>query len=90
MSNDFQRLKREELKQKCLRYLGGKKCFKCNVSYLPIVCYDFHHHKGSKEEEISKMISRKEKFEVIKKELDKCKVVCANCHRQISNNYYNH
>ena len=77
----YQRNKRELLKEKCLRYLGGKICSDCKTSSLPIVCYDFHHAKGNKEKTISEMIGRGEKFEVIKKELDKCIIKCSNCHR---------
>jgi len=85
MINQFQRNKRENLKEECLRYLGGKKCAICsNNSELPC-CYDFHHKVGSKKENISKMIAKKKKMDTeLKTELDKCSVVCANCHRQIT------
>jgi len=85
--NRFQQNKREQLKEKCLNYLGGKICSKCRNRSLPICCYDFHHHRGSKETEISKLIqSEKTLTEKLKKELDKCKILCANCHREI--NYF--
>lgn len=85
MPNKYTRNKNELLKEECLQYLGGKKCCVCNTNYLPICCYDFHHNKGAKEEEISKMIQRKHKLDAeLKKELDKCKVVCVNCHRQVT------
>ena len=85
MSNQFQRNKRENLKEECLRYLGGKKCAICgNNSEMPC-CYDFHHKLGLKEENISWMIARKKNLDAeLKEELDKCAVVCANCHRQIT------
>lgn len=85
MSNQYARNKRELLKDACLRYLGGKKCAICgNNSELPC-CYDFHHKLGVKEENISKMISRKKKIDSeLKAELDKCSVVCSNCHRAIT------
>jgi hypothetical protein len=85
MSNQFQRNKRELLKDECLRYLGGKKCAVCgNNSEFPC-CYDFHHKVGVKSEEISRMIARKTSLDTeLKAELDKCAVVCANCHRQIT------
>ena len=76
----FNRTKRENLKQRCLEYLGGKVCKLCRVDYLPLRCYDFHHDKGTKEYDISKMIARGDKFSKIKKELDKCVVSCKNCH----------
>jgi 5-methylcytosine-specific restriction endonuclease McrA len=73
------------LKEKCLQYLGGKKCNICGINYLPICCYDFHHNKGAKEIEISKLIQRKNKLDSeLKSELDKCMVLCSNCHRQVT------
>lgn len=76
---------REILKEACLRYLGGKKCSICGVNYLPICCYDFHHNKGAKEIEISKLIQKKKTLDTeLKSELDKCIVLCANCHRQVT------
>jgi len=75
------------LKELSLQYLGGKKCYNCNVNYLPTCCYDFHHHKGFKETEISKLIQRKTILDnELKIELDKCIILCANCHRQVTNN----
>lgn len=83
--SQFKRNNNELLKEQCLEYLGGKRCKACGTDYLPLICYDFHHNKGAKEEEISKMIQRKTKLDAeLKKELDKCTVVCANCHRQIN------
>lgn len=81
MSSEYPNNKRELLKEKCLRYLGGKKCNECGVSHLPIKAYDFHHYKGPKEYNISEMINRNMPWKLIKKELDKCVVLCANCHR---------
>jgi len=85
MSNQYVRNKRELLKEACLQYLGGKRCAICdNMSEMPC-CYDFHHKQGIKEENISKMISAKNKLDAeLKAELDKCVVVCANCHRKIT------
>jgi len=81
--NRFRQNSKEQLKEQCLNYLGGKICKRCNNRDMPICCYEFHHHKGCKEMEISKLISQKKPFDIVKKELDKCVVVCANCHRLI-------
>ncbi len=80
----------ELLKEECLEYLGGKKCWipNCGNRSLPTCCYDFHHEIGAKEEEISKIIGRKRYLDdELKMELKKCAIVCANCHRMITFGY---
>lgn len=41
---------------------------------------DFHH-KDEKKEEITKLISHG--IEIVKKEIKKCEIICANCHRDL-------
>ena len=47
------------------------------------VALDFHHILDEKEFGISKMVGDGYSKERIRKELEKCKVLCANCHRKI-------
>lgn len=72
------KLKTREAKSKCIEYLGGK-CKRCNHTY-PNCVYDFHH-RDPKQKEI--LVSRlmKSNWDVIKRELDKCDLLCSNCHR---------
>ena len=84
MVRNFNKNKREELKHKCLNYLGGKKCHHCKTDYLPLSCYDFHHKQPTfKEEEISKMVGRGAKRSKLKEELDECIILCKNSHALI-------
>lgn len=86
--SQYKRNNNELLKEQCLEYLGGKICAVCGNSSLPICCYDFHHKKGAKEENISQMLQRKTVLDKeLKDELDKCVVVDANCHRMITYGY---
>lgn len=79
MGKEFQRNKRENLKAKCLAYLGGKQCKSCGNKGLPQFCYAFHHlNPALKVFEISKAAGMS--WKEIKEELDKCVVVCRNCH----------
>lgn len=83
--SQYKRNNNEVLKEASMKYLGGKKCHICDANYLPICCYDFHHHKGAKETEISKLIQKKKVLDTeLKQELDKCVILCSNCHRQVT------
>ena len=69
--------RRRNVKIKAVKYLGGK-CFDCNVESYPEI-YDFHHRDPSKKDfSISK---NSKTFESIRAELNKCDLLCANCHR---------
>jgi hypothetical protein len=46
-------------------------------------CLDFHHHANNKEDTICNMVYSGCCWETIKKEIDKCRIVCSNCHRKI-------
>lgn len=47
-------------------------------------CLQFHH-LGDKDESISVLVGRGVSIERILKEINKCEVVCANCHFKIHN-----
>lgn len=56
-------------------------CAKCGESRGYVL--DFHHLDPSKKEEtVARMTSNKYNVEDIQKEVDKCIVLCANCHRE--------
>lgn len=63
-------------KKQAIEYLGGQ-CADCGVKYHPSV-YDFHHlrNKDGNWRQIQSW-----SFKRIKKELDKCVLLCSNCHR---------
>ena len=66
-----------ELKKRAIIYLGGK-CRRCG-GVFPDEVYDFHHRDASlKEFHISRKSVR---WATLVKELDKCDLLCANCHR---------
>lgn len=67
------------LKKQCVEYKGGK-CEVCGGYFHPAI-FDFHH-KNPDEKDFSIGHVKALKFsDTIKAELDKCSLLCANCHR---------
>lgn len=65
-------------KKQGVEYLGGR-CADCG-GVFPYYVYDFHHRDpGEKEMQFNTL--RRRSWEAIKAELDKCILLCANCHR---------
>lgn len=80
--SNYQRVKsfRNRLKERAVEYKGGK-CTVCGYSRC-MKALDFHHIDSSvKDFTIGSYSSIS--WEKLKTELDKCVLVCANCHREI-------
>jgi hypothetical protein len=67
------------IKLKAIEYLGGS-CKDCGLIDIPSV-YDFHHIDPTKKE-LAFGTRGGRSFETLKSELDKCELLCANCHRK--------
>lgn len=77
-SLEKQKIKKREKKLWAISYLGGC-CNSCNGIFHPSV-YEFHHKDPTtKDRDPSKMMSLS--HEKLQTELDKCVLLCANCHR---------
>jgi hypothetical protein len=82
------KIKRQNLKRRCIEYKGGM-CEKCGYNKHPCA-FDFHHiDKNTKDYDITKLI-RNNNWKLIKKELDKCQLLCATCHREEEFKIYEH
>lgn len=71
--------RRRKIKLQAVEYLGGK-CQDCgfdNIERQEV--FDFHHLDPSKKD--FSLSTNAKCFERIKPELDKCILLCANCHR---------
>lgn len=72
-------LKRRALREQAVTYKGGK-CEICGYNKC-LSALEFHHPDPlNKEFNISDRITS---FEAIRAELDKCHLLCANCHREV-------
>lgn len=78
------RIRRYLTKKAAVKYLGGK-CSKCSWD-KDITALDFHHLSG-KEFNLSR--ANNKSWDVVKAELDKCILLCANCHRMEHSGYNN-
>ncbi len=72
--------RRRKIKLMAIDYKGGK-CVVCGYKKYP-GALDLHHVNGKKGFGIGEK-GYTRSWEAIKKELDKCILVCSNCHREI-------
>lgn len=81
-------LRRYRVKELAVNYLGGE-CERCKWSG-DLSGFDFHHKNPvQKEFEPSAGVLANMSWEKVKKELDKCELLCAICHRKEHSNYEN-
>lgn len=80
-SNDEGKERARNFKKKCVEYKGGE-CENCGYSkYIGALHF---HHKDPNEKDFSLSRVKSHSFDdKVKKELDKCLLVCANCHSEI-------
>jgi hypothetical protein len=73
--------RRIENKLRAIEYLGSM-CMHCKQTY-PMECYDFHHRDHTTKS-FSLATRWTRAWDVIQAELDKCDLLCANCHRIVT------
>lgn len=79
-SSEYDIQRNRLLKLKAIDYLGGE-CNRCGfIGHYS--SYDFHH-TNYKEKEFNWNVGRKKSFINLIPELDKCIVLCRNCHQMI-------
>lgn len=67
--------------RKWMNEIKSKPCHDCGGTF-EICCMDFDHRKGTiKSYNIGSMFAHHYSVELIQSELDKCDLVCSNCHR---------
>lgn len=67
------------------------KLFCCKCGEKDICCLDFHHN-GSGEKELNMSVMRRSTYSIkrMQEEMDKCLILCSNCHRKLHGKEYTH
>jgi hypothetical protein len=66
-------------KEKIKKYKEERGCSRCGEKHIS--CLQFHHkNPNEKESDINSLIKRNLSIEKIMIEIEKCEVICANCH----------
>jgi hypothetical protein len=80
--NTYQRNKLKKISLWLMEYKSHLKCELCPESHPATL--DFHH-KNPKEKDvnIARLVSDRKSIDYIKSEIDKCRVLCSNCHRKL-------
>ena len=73
---------RRRMKRRLIKYKGGK-CTKCGYNKDVPGAYDFHH-RNPKEKDF-RISGSCRSWDTLEKEVDKCDLVCRNCHAEIHN-----
>lgn len=76
--------RRRKLKELLVEYKGGK-CERCGYC-KSVWALEFHHHDPSTKR--FNLSSQTRSLVDLKEEVDKCMLVCANCHREVEHELY--
>lgn len=67
------------------KFIQDKKessaCCDCGVNY-PYYVMDFDHLEGAEKDDTINFLSSTGRIGAVKREMEKCELVCANCHRE--------
>lgn len=77
-SGKYTHLRLKKVKLRAIEYLGGK-CHHCSGVFHR-AAYDFHHKDPMQKDFVWNKL-QKRSWKAIQSELDRCLLLCANCHR---------
>ena len=72
--------RRKKIRLMAIEHLGGK-CSKCGYNKYPEVL-EFHHRDPSQKDFNVSKKGLTRSWERVRREIEKCDLVCANCHRE--------
>ena len=73
--------RRKKLRSTAVRYKGGQ-CFLCGYNKC-VQALEFHHPEPNRKDFGISASGTTRAWPKIKRELDKCVMLCANCHREV-------
>lgn len=80
-SVEYVAVRKKKIKLQAIEYKGGK-CIKCGYDKCR-AALSFHHRDPSQKEFNIGEQAYQKNWEIIKKELDKCDLLCMNCHFEL-------
>ena len=78
---EAQKRHRMKVRGKLLEFLSSKECMDCGENDPIVLDFD-HKNPNLKFKPISNMLSGHYSWESLLKEIEKCEIRCANCHRR--------
>jgi len=80
-TNSHRRTAAAKLRARVAALKHNKPCTDCGERY-PYYVMDFDHTCDNKSESIGRLVGRYAPWKEIEEEIKKCDLVCANCHRE--------
>jgi hypothetical protein len=78
--NTWREARKADTRSKVANYLRRNPCTDCGEK--DIVVLEFDHVRGKKFRDVSKLTNQCKQWPVVWKEIQKCEVVCSNCHKR--------
>jgi len=72
---------RQDLQKKLMNYLRDKFCVECHEDDIRVLEFD-HINPSAKKFGIARAITYGKKWDDILEEINKCQILCANCHKK--------
>jgi hypothetical protein len=80
---EYSLLYNKDMKRKFVEYAGGPVCAECKIEYKDLCALDFHHlNPEEKKFNLSRAMNGINITDRIAQEIDKCILICSNCHRE--------
>jgi hypothetical protein len=77
-----------KIREEVRRYKEERSCTDCGVAY-PYYVMDFDHVRGEKISNVADILNRSCSRAALFAEIEKCDLVCSNCHRVRTHNRQN-